>query len=32
LDAALDKLRADYDTTPYTSNSFPQSAPGLLAG
>jgi len=31
LDAALDKLRADYDTTPYTSNSFPQSAPGLLA-
>jgi len=31
LDAALDRLRADYDTTPYTSNSFPQSAPGLLA-
>jgi methyltransferase-like protein len=31
LDAALDQLRADYDTTPYTSNSFPQSAPGLLA-
>lgn len=31
LDDALDKLRADYDTTPYTSNSFPQSAPGQLA-
>jgi SAM-dependent methyltransferase len=31
LDDALDRLRADYDTTPYTSNSFPQSAPGLLA-
>jgi SAM-dependent methyltransferase len=31
LDVALDQLRADYDTTPYTSNSFPQSAPGLLA-
>ncbi|WP_232004864.1 methyltransferase regulatory domain-containing protein [Mycobacterium sp. ACS1612] len=28
---AMDQLRADYDATPYTSNSFPQSAPGLLA-
>jgi methyltransferase-like protein/SAM-dependent methyltransferase len=28
---AVDQLRADYDTTPYTSNSFPQSAPGQLA-
>src|SRR5262245_35353718 len=31
LDDAIDQLRADYDATPYTSNSFPQSAPGLLA-
>jgi SAM-dependent methyltransferase len=31
LDVAIDQLRADYDATPYTSNSFPQSAPGLLA-
>jgi methyltransferase-like protein len=31
LDDALDRLRTDYDTTPYNSNSFPQSAPGLLA-
>ncbi len=30
LDDAIDRLRADYDTTPYTSNSVPQSAPGLL--
>ncbi|MCV7226558.1 class I SAM-dependent methyltransferase [Mycolicibacterium komossense] len=28
---AVDQLRADYDATPYTSNSFPQSAPGQLA-
>lgn len=28
---ALDDLRASYDRTPYTSNSFPQSAPGHLA-
>jgi methyltransferase-like protein/SAM-dependent methyltransferase len=28
---AIERLRADYDTTPYTSNSFPQSAPGRLA-
>jgi methyltransferase-like protein/SAM-dependent methyltransferase len=28
---AVEKLRADYDATPYTSNSFPQSAPGQLA-
>ncbi len=27
----MDALRSDYDTTPYTSNSFPQSAPGQLA-
>jgi methyltransferase-like protein/2-polyprenyl-3-methyl-5-hydroxy-6-metoxy-1,4-benzoquinol methylase len=31
LDDAIDRLRTDYDTTPYTSNSFPQSAPGHLA-
>jgi len=31
FDDAIDRLRADYDTTPYTSNSFPQSAPGHLA-
>jgi methyltransferase-like protein/2-polyprenyl-3-methyl-5-hydroxy-6-metoxy-1,4-benzoquinol methylase len=31
LDGAVDSLRADYDATPYTSNSFPQSAPGQLA-
>jgi SAM-dependent methyltransferase len=30
-DDAVDQLRASYDTTPYTSNSFPQSAPGQLA-
>jgi SAM-dependent methyltransferase len=29
--SALDDLRASYDQTPYTSNSFPQSAPGHLA-
>jgi methyltransferase-like protein/2-polyprenyl-3-methyl-5-hydroxy-6-metoxy-1,4-benzoquinol methylase len=28
---AVDALRSDYDKTPYTSNSFPQSAPGKLA-
>lgn len=28
---ASDTLRADYDETPYVSNSFPQSAPGTLA-
>jgi SAM-dependent methyltransferase len=27
----IEQLRADYDATPYTSNSFPQSAPGQLA-
>src|ERR1700712_5883001 len=27
----IEGLRADYDATPYTSNSFPQSAPGHLA-
>jgi SAM-dependent methyltransferase/methyltransferase-like protein len=27
----IERLRADYDATPYTSNSFPQSAPGQLA-
>jgi SAM-dependent methyltransferase/methyltransferase-like protein len=30
-DDAVDRLRADYDATPYTSNSYPQSAPGRLA-
>ena len=30
-DDAVDKLRADYDATPYTSDAFPQSAPGHLA-
>jgi methyltransferase-like protein/SAM-dependent methyltransferase len=30
-DDAIDRLRADYDTTPYTSVSFPASAPGQLA-
>ena len=30
-DSAVDRLRAEYDMTPYTSNSFPQSAPGHLA-
>ncbi len=29
--AAVDRLRADYDTTPYHSDAFPQSAPGHLA-
>ncbi|OBA85138.1 hypothetical protein A5662_00200 [Mycobacteriaceae bacterium 1482268.1] len=28
---AVDALRADYDTTPYVSDAFPQSAPGQLA-
>jgi SAM-dependent methyltransferase len=27
----VDRLRADYDATPYTSDAFPQSAPGQLA-
>ena len=31
FDNAVEGLRADYDATPYTSNSFPQSAPGQLA-
>jgi SAM-dependent methyltransferase len=31
LDDAVDRLRADYDVTPYDSNSFPPSAPGQLA-
>ncbi|OYN78718.1 methyltransferase regulatory domain-containing protein [Mycolicibacterium sphagni] len=31
LDDAVNRLQADYDETPYTSNSFPQSAPGQLA-
>ncbi len=30
-DPAIDRLRADYDATPYTSDAFPQSAPGQLA-
>ena len=29
--AEIEGLRADYDTTPYTSDAFPQSAPGRLA-
>jgi methyltransferase-like protein/SAM-dependent methyltransferase len=31
VDGAVDRLRADYDTTPYSSISYPQSAPGHLA-
>jgi cyclopropane fatty-acyl-phospholipid synthase-like methyltransferase len=31
FDDAVNQLREDYDRTPYTSNSFPQSAPGHLA-
>lgn len=31
LDDAIGQLRADYDRTPYTSVSFPPSAPGQLA-
>jgi methyltransferase-like protein/predicted O-methyltransferase YrrM len=31
VDDAVDQLRADYDRTPYTSVSFPPSAPGQLA-
>jgi SAM-dependent methyltransferase len=31
LGDAVDELRADYDQTPYTSVSFPPSAPGQLA-
>lgn len=30
-DDAIARLRADYDETPYTSDAFPQSAPGRLA-
>jgi tRNA G46 methylase TrmB len=30
-DDAVDRLVADHDTTPYTSDAFPQSAPGHLA-
>jgi SAM-dependent methyltransferase len=30
-DDAIEGLRADYDATPYTSDAFPQSAPGQLA-
>jgi SAM-dependent methyltransferase len=31
FDDAVDQLRADYDATPYSSVSFPPSAPGQLA-
>jgi methyltransferase-like protein/2-polyprenyl-3-methyl-5-hydroxy-6-metoxy-1,4-benzoquinol methylase len=31
VDEAIDRLRADYDETPYNSVSYPQSAPGQLA-
>jgi methyltransferase-like protein/SAM-dependent methyltransferase len=31
MDEAIDQLRADYDTSPYESHAFPQSAPGHLA-
>ncbi len=31
IDEAVDRLRAGYDTTPYNSISYPQSAPGHLA-
>jgi SAM-dependent methyltransferase len=31
VEGAVDRLRADYDETPYTSDAFPQSAPGRLA-
>jgi methyltransferase-like protein/SAM-dependent methyltransferase len=31
VDEAVDRLRADYDTTPYNAVSYPQSAPGHLA-
>ena len=31
VDDAANQLRADYDATPYTSNAFPESAPGHLA-
>jgi methyltransferase-like protein/SAM-dependent methyltransferase len=31
IDEAVDRLRADYDETPYNSVSYPQSAPGQLA-
>jgi SAM-dependent methyltransferase len=32
MDDAVEGLKADYDTTPYESHAFPQSAPGHLAG
>src|SRR5258705_6221900 len=31
IDEAVDRLRDDYDTTPYNAVSYPQSAPGHLA-
>lgn len=31
LSIGTERLRADYDATPYTSDAFPQSAPGRLA-
>jgi hypothetical protein len=31
VDDAVDRLRVDYDTAPYESHAFPQSAPGHLA-
>jgi SAM-dependent methyltransferase len=31
IDDTIDQLRADYDTTPYNSVSYPPSAPGHLA-
>jgi SAM-dependent methyltransferase len=31
IDDAVDRLRTDYDTTPYNAVSYPQSAPGHLA-
>ena len=31
MDEAVDGLRADYDSVPYESHAFPQSAPGRLA-
>src|ERR1700760_3827356 len=31
MDEEVDRLRADYDSTPYESHAIPQSAPGHLA-
>ena len=31
MDEAVDQLQADYDTSPYESHAFPQSAPHLAA-